>query len=166
MKIDNDTIIMNTHRQTELSSSIIPKSYPESNISKSIEDRVDLSISGIAKSIKISVPIRKVRTAGLIITDLKVSRPSEEGSSIAFDKSIITVSNERAALGTSENRLRGNSRTIDNSNDKNIVSKESRDRDIAKELLLQTKNNMLQEASVTFLAQENSNSDAVLELLR
>lgn len=166
MKIDNDTIIMNTHRQTELSNSIIPKSYSESNISKSIKDRVDLSISGMAKSIKVSVPIRKVRTAGLIITDLKVYRPSEEGSSIAFDKSIITVSNERAALGTSENRLGGNSRTIDNSNDKNIVSKESRNRDIAKELLLQTKNNMLQEASVTFLAQGNSNSDAVLKLLR
>lgn len=166
MKIDNDTIIMNTHRQTELSNSIIPKSYSESNISKSIKDRVDLSISGMAKSIKVSVPIRKVRTAGIIITDLKVYRPSEEGSSIAFDKSIITVSNERAALGTSENRLGGNSRTIDNSNDKNIVSKESRNRDIAKELLLQTKNNMLQEASVTFLAQGNSNSDAVLKLLR
>lgn len=114
MKVNNDAIMMNTHRPTIVSGNIVSKLSLEKKTDKVKQDRLDISISGRARAINSTEPIRKVRTAGLIITDLKISRPNGQEYPKSFEIFTATVSNERAALGTSENRLGGNTRSIDN----------------------------------------------------
>ena len=84
-----------------------------------------------------------------------------------IDNAINTVSNERAKMGAIQNRLE---HTINNLNTsaENLTSAESRIRDVdmAKEMMEMTKNNILQQAAQSMLAQANQNPQNVLQLLR
>jgi flagellin len=84
-----------------------------------------------------------------------------------LDTAIATVSTERSKIGSTQNRLE---HTINNLNTsaENLTSAESRIRDVdmAKEMMNQTKNSILAQASQAMLAQANQQPQAVLQLLR
>ncbi|MDN4091777.1 flagellin [Brevibacillus agri] len=85
----------------------------------------------------------------------------------AINNAIENVSSERAKLGAVQNRFE---HTINNLNtsSENLTAAESRIRDVdmAKEMMEQTKNNILAQAAQAMLAQSNSQPQGVLQLLR
>jgi flagellin len=84
-----------------------------------------------------------------------------------INKAIETVSGERSKLGAFQNRLE---HTINNlgTSSENLTAAESRIRDVdmAKEMMEQTKNNILAQAAQAMLAQANQQPQGVLQLLR
>lgn len=84
-----------------------------------------------------------------------------------INDAIETVSGERSKLGAVQNRLE---HTINNLNtsSENLTAAESRIRDVdmAKEMMEQTKNNILAQAAQAMLAQANQQPQGVLQLLR
>ncbi|MNW60349.1 putative flagellin YvzB [compost metagenome] len=84
-----------------------------------------------------------------------------------MDKATSLVSSERAKLGAVQNRLE---HTINNlgTASENLTAAESRIRDVdmAKEMMSQTKNNILAQAAQAMLAQANQQPQGVLQLLR
>jgi flagellin len=85
----------------------------------------------------------------------------------AIQKAIDDVSAERSKLGATQNRL---DHTINNlgTSSENLTAAESRIRDVdmAKEMMNQTKNSILAQASQAMLAQANQQPQGVLQLLR
>lgn len=83
------------------------------------------------------------------------------------DDAIKQVSGERSKLGAFQNRLE---HTINNlgTTSENLTAAESRVRDVdmAKEMMSQTKNNILAQAAQAMLAQANQQPQGVLQLLR
>lgn len=99
---------------------------------------------------------------------LNISTKEDASNSIkVLDKAIGSVSNERAKLGSVQNRLE---HTINNlgTASENLTAAESRIRDVdmAKEMMEQTKNNILAQASQAMLAQANQQPQGILQLLR
>ncbi|NQX47197.1 flagellin [Paenibacillus tritici] len=99
---------------------------------------------------------------------IDVSSQGAANSAITnIDKAITTVSSERSKLGAYQNRLE---HTINNLNtsSENLTAAESRIRDVdmAKEMMEQTKNSILAQASQAMLAQANQQPQGVLQLLR
>lgn len=99
---------------------------------------------------------------------LSISTKEDASNSIAvLDKAINAVSSERAKLGAVQNRLE---HTINNlgTASENLTAAESRIRDVdmAKEMMEQTKNNILAQAAQAMLAQANQQPQGVLQLLR
>ncbi|MCS7459948.1 flagellin [Paenibacillus doosanensis] len=95
---------------------------------------------------------------------------TKEGASAAIkvlDSAINKVSSERSKLGAVQNRLE---HTINNlgTSSENLTAAESRIRDVdmAKEMMEQTKNNILAQAAQAMLAQANQQPQGVLQLLR
>ncbi len=84
-----------------------------------------------------------------------------------IDSALEKVSKERSKLGATQNRLE---HTIDNADNtaENLQAAESRVRDVdmAKEMVLYSKNNILQQASQSMLAQANQSTQSVLSLLQ
>lgn len=84
-----------------------------------------------------------------------------------LDAATSKVSSERAKLGAVQNRLE---HTINNlgTTSENLTAAESRIRDVdmAKEMMEQTKNNILAQAAQAMLAQANQQPQGVLQLLR
>ncbi|MDQ0048934.1 flagellin [Paenibacillus polymyxa] len=95
------------------------------------------------------------------------SQTSADAAITTINTAIETVSAERAKLGAYQNRLE---HTINNlgTTSENLSAAESRIRDVdmAKEMMNQTKNNILAQASQAMLAQANQQPQAVLQLLR
>lgn len=99
---------------------------------------------------------------------LNISTREDASKAIAIlDKATSTVSSERAKLGAVQNRLE---HTINNlgTASENLTAAESRIRDVdmAKEMMSQTKNNILAQAAQAMLAQANQAPQGVLQLLR
>lgn len=84
-----------------------------------------------------------------------------------IDDAIKQVSEQRSKLGAAQNRLEHTIKNLDNTSE-NLQAAESRIRDVdmAKEMMEQTKNNILQQASTAMLAQANQQPQGVLQLLR
>ncbi|WP_333657280.1 flagellin [Tissierella praeacuta] len=78
-----------------------------------------------------------------------------------------TVSKGRSLLGAYQNRLEHTIKNLDNAAE-NLQAAESRIRDVdmAKEMMEQTRQNILQQASTAMLAQANQAPQTVLQLLR
>jgi len=112
-----------------------------------------------------------VNTTFSSIADLKtdgVTSTSNANKAITLiDDAIKQVSSERSKLGAYQNRLE---HTINNLNtsSENLTAAESRirDTDMAKEMMEQTKNNILAQAAQAMLAQANQQPQGVLQLLR
>ena len=105
--------------------------------------------------------------SGLKISAVKVSDVSSANSAIeSIKKAVNQVSKYRAQLGAKQNRLE---HTINNLkvNNENTTSAESRirDTDMAKEISAYTKNNILNQAAQSMLAQANQQPQGVLSLL-
>ena len=121
------------------------------------------SLSG--QSIKIS--IGQMNTSQLGISKLSVSTFAKAGSAMKLIQSAINqVSSQRSALGAIQNRLE---HTINNLNatSENTSAAESRirDTDMASEMVEYSKNNILQQAGQSMLAQANQANQGVLSLL-
>ena len=84
-----------------------------------------------------------------------------------INDAINKVSGERSKLGAFQNRLEHTIKNLDTSAE-NLQASESRIRDVdmAKEMMTFTKNNILQQAAQSMLAQANQAPQGVLQLLR
>lgn len=85
----------------------------------------------------------------------------------AYDLAIQKVSTERAKMGAVQNRLEHTISNLDNTSE-NLQSAESsiRDVDMATEMVSYSKNNILQQAAQSMLAQANQSTQGVLSLLQ
>ncbi len=83
------------------------------------------------------------------------------------DDAIVKVSTQRSTLGAIQNRLEHTIANADNTSE-NLQAAESRirDTDIAKEMVKYSKDNILQQASQSVLAQANQATKGVLSLLQ
>ena len=98
---------------------------------------------------------------------LDVSNQSGASKAIeAYDMAIQKVSTERAKLGATQNRLEHTIANLDTSSE-NLQAAESslRDTDMADEMTRFSKNNILQQAGQSMLAQANQSNQGVLSLL-
>ncbi|MCU9612981.1 flagellin [Caldibacillus lycopersici] len=95
---------------------------------------------------------------------LDISSSTAIGS---IDAAIETVSTQRSKLGAVQNRLEHTINNLSTSSE-NLTAAESRIRDVdmAKEMMEQTKNSILAQASQAMLAQANQQPQGVLQLLQ
>ncbi|WJM07859.1 flagellin Hag [Paenibacillus sp. PK1-4R] len=135
------------------------------NISLTIKamDAGTLKVAGAGASTAASNTAGATTNDGISIS----SQASADGAITTINDAIETVSAERSKLGAYQNRLE---HTINNlgTTSENLSAAESRIRDVdmAKEMMNQTKNNILAQASQAMLAQANQQPQAVLQLLR
>ena len=119
---------------------------------------------------KIGVNIETMNSSYLGIKGLNVADDSGNAATYAIDAiadAVAKVSEQRSALGAVQNRLE---HTIDNLDNvvENTTSAESRirDTDMAEEMVAYSKNNILQQAGQSMLAQANQANQGVLSLLQ
>ncbi|OXL87052.1 flagellin [Paenibacillus sp. SSG-1] len=115
-----------------------------------------------------TLSINDMGTSALGVKDLKISTQAQADVAIkVIDQATQKVSSERSKLGAVQNRLE---HTINNlgTASENLTAAESRIRDVdmAKEMMEQTKNNILAQAAQAMLAQANQQPQGVLQLLR
>ena len=104
---------------------------------------------------------------GVDKTKVNVSTQQDAQNSIdAIDAGIATVSKQRSLLGAVQNRLEHTIASLDNTAE-NLQAAESgiRDTDMASEMVQFSKNNILQQAAQSMLAQANQSNQSVLSLL-
>ncbi|WP_313639220.1 flagellin [Paenibacillus sp.] len=115
-----------------------------------------------------NLSIEDMGASALGVKGLQVSTQSQASVAIkVIDQATQKVSSERSKLGAVQNRLE---HTINNlgTASENLTAAESRIRDVdmAKEMMSQTKNNILAQAAQAMLAQANQQPQGVLQLLR
>ena len=104
---------------------------------------------------------------GVDKTKVDVSTQANAQDSIeAIDAGIAAVSKQRSLLGAIQNRLEHTISNLDNTAE-NLQAAESgiRDTDMASEMVTFSKNNILQQAAQSMLAQANQSNQGVLSLL-
>ena len=119
---------------------------------------------------KINVNIDTMSSAGLGIKGISVAGDDGSSATYAIDAiadAISKVSSQRSALGAVQNRLEHTISNLDNVVE-NTTSAESRirDTDMAEEMVNYSKNNILQQAGQSMLAQANQANQGVLSLLQ
>ncbi|MDD9795190.1 flagellin N-terminal helical domain-containing protein [Priestia megaterium] len=124
---------------------------------------------GANRNQTIDVTFASMKASDLGIDGLDLGTDASTSSTVieTIDGAIKKVSDERAQLGAKQNRLE---HTINNLNasSENLTASESRIRDVdmAKEMMEQTKNSILSQASQAMLSQANQQPQNVLQLLR
>ncbi|QDH20849.1 flagellin [Saccharibacillus brassicae] len=123
---------------------------------------------GANASQAITLSIANIGASALGIDSIAIGTQTGANAAItALDAAMKTVSAERSQLGAIQNRLE---HTINNlgTTSENLSAAESRIRDVdmAKEMMSQTKSNILAQASQAMLAQANQQPQGVLQLLR
>ena len=118
---------------------------------------------------KINLSLEAMSASGLGIAGLKVADNSGKAATYAIDAiadAVATVSKQRSALGAVQNRLEHTIANLDNVVE-NTTAAESRirDTDMAEEMVSYSKNNILQQAGQSMLAQANQANQGVLSLL-
>jgi flagellin len=116
----------------------------------------------------ISFTISDMRAAALSVDDLEVDSYANATEAIStVDTAIKNVSTQRSALGAVQNRLEHTIANADNTSE-NLQAAESRIRDVdmADEMVKYSKNNILQQAAQSMLAQSNQSTQGVLSLLQ
>ncbi len=95
------------------------------------------------------------------------SQSTADTAITTINTALSTVSSQRSTLGAYQNRLEHTIKNLDNVSE-NLQAAESRIRDVdmAKEMMEQTRQNILQQASTAMLAQANQAPQTVLQLLR
>lgn len=115
----------------------------------------------------INIDINKMDSTALGIDAVNVSTTTAAQVSItALDEALTAVSTERGKLGAVQNRLEHTINNLDTASE-NLQASESRIRDVdmAKEMMEYSKNNILQQAAQSMLAQANQAPQGVLSLL-
>ena len=116
----------------------------------------------------LTVAVSGLTASKLAISNISVTSVSKANAAITkLNNAIDKVSKHRANLGAAQNRLE---HTINNLKvtSENMTAAESRirDTDMAKEIAAFTKNNILNQAAQSMLAQANQQPQGVLSLLR
>ena len=106
------------------------------------------------------------KALGLNNTDLS-TRGGASDAITRYDNAILTVSTQRSNYGAVQNRLEHTLKNLENTSE-NLQSAESRirDLDLAQEMMLFTKNNILFQSTQAMLSQANQQPQAILQLLR
>ncbi len=117
-----------------------------------------------------SFSIGDMSASALGVNASKVNVKSQTGASDGIkyiDEAIEKVSKQRSLLGAVQNRLEHTIANLDNTAE-NLQSAEStvRDVDMAEEMVQFSKNNILQQAGQSMLAQANQSTQGVLSLLQ
>ncbi|WP_066055868.1 flagellin N-terminal helical domain-containing protein [Robertmurraya korlensis] len=124
-----------------------------------------------AQTITLSIGAMNASSLATNLTSATISGLSTSAEFTAFitnvNSAITKVSAERSKLGAVQNRLEHTIANLDTSAE-NLTASESRVRDVdmAKEMMNQTKNSILAQASQAMLAQANQQPQGVLQLLR
>ncbi len=114
------------------------------------------------------IDISSMSAGSLGVSSLSVSSHADASDSMsAITLAIKTVSAARSKLGAKQNRLEYTINNLENYSE-NLTSAESqiRDTDMASEMTNYTKNNILQQAAQSMLAQANQSTQGVLSLLQ
>ena len=106
-------------------------------------------------------------TSDLVATISAGSAGDANKLTTAIDEALVKVSTQRAKFGAIQNRLEHTIKNVDNTSE-NLQAAESRVRDVdmAKEMMNYSKNNILNQAAQSMLAQANQQPQNVLNLLR
>ena len=126
----------------------------------------DLQV-GSLKGQTISISISKMNAGSIGVSGLKVSSNTVAGKAMSeIQKAIESVSTQRSKLGAIQNRLEHTINNLDTTSE-NTQAAESRirDTDMASEMVEYSKNNILQQAGQSMLAQANQQNQGVLSLL-
>ena len=120
---------------------------------------------------KISVEISAMNSAtlfGTTLLNVKDSTGALASSVISkIGSAINIVSKQRSALGAVQNRLEHTIKNLDNIVENTTAAEsEIRDTDMAAEMVVYSKNNILQQAGQSMLAQANQANQGVLSLLQ
>lgn len=120
------------------------------------------------QTISIAISALKSVVGSSLIANLKISTATNAQSAITtVQSSIEKLSTLRSKLGAVQNRLEHTVANLDNISE-NTQSAESRirDTDMAEEMVQYSKNNILQQAGQSMLAQANQANQGVLSLLQ
>lgn len=120
------------------------------------------------QTISIAISALKSVVGSSLIPTLKISTATNAQSAITIvQSSIEKLSTLRSKLGAVQNRLEHTVANLDNISE-NTQSAESRirDTDMAEEMVQYSKNNILQQAGQSMLAQANQANQGVLSLLQ
>lgn len=115
-----------------------------------------------------SITISSMTATNIGVANLSVSSHGVASSAMtAITAAIKQVSTARSKLGAIQNRLNYTINNLENYSE-NLTSAESqiRDTDMATEMTNYTKNNILQQAAQSMLAQSNQSTQGVLSLLQ
>jgi flagellin len=118
--------------------------------------------------ISISITDVKTTVSDAIDAGTKVNTFTDAQAAITnIQKSITALSTQRSTLGAIQNRLEHTTANLDNISE-NTQAAESRirDTDMAEEMVTYSKNNILQQAGQSMLAQANQANQGVLSLLQ
>lgn len=118
----------------------------------------------------IKLSLKNMNASALSVKNIatKVSTYASATAAIkTINNAIKTVSTQRSSLGAVQNRLEHTIANADNTSE-NLQSAESRIRDVdmATEMVTYSKNNILQQAAQSMLAQANQSTQGVLSLLQ
>ena len=122
---------------------------------------------GSLKGQTISISISKMNADSIGVSGLKVTSNALAGTAMSsIQKAIESVSTQRSKLGAIQNRLEHTINNLDTTSE-NTQAAESRirDTDMASEMVEYSKNNILQQAGQSMLAQANQQNQGVLSLL-
>ena len=134
-------------------------------------DKLDFQIgvnnNDFQDRISYDVKMTNARLDGLGITDIDVSKKEGAQSSLAsIDSAIEKVSGQRAALGAIQNRLISTSNNLQiTSENLNAANSRIRDVDYAQVSAQNAKNNILNQAGTSVLAQANAAGQNALKLI-
>ena len=122
------------------------------------------------EDMSISINTMNAKALGLGVAAASLKMASHGSATAAMTKitdAIKTVSSKRSLLGAIQNRLDYTINNLENYSE-NLTSAESqiRDTDMATEMTNYTKNNILQQAAQSMLAQSNQSTQGVLSLLQ
>ena len=119
------------------------------------------------KSNTIKVSIKAMNTKGLKIKGLTLSTQKLAQAAIAkISAAIKEVSSQRSSLGAIQNRLEHTIANLDNIVENTTAAESAiRDTDMAAAMVEYSKNNILQQAGQSMLAQANQSTQGVLSLL-
>ena len=123
-----------------------------------------------AQRIRISIKAMSAGKLGVSYDDVKMKDGTGKLAQKAISKitkAIAQVSEQRSKLGAIQNRLEHTIKNLDNIVE-NTTAAESqiRDTDMAAQMVEYTKNNILQQAGQSMLAQANQSTQGVLSLLQ
>ncbi|WP_078414316.1 flagellin N-terminal helical domain-containing protein [Priestia abyssalis] len=122
------------------------------------------------QDLKVSINATTAEALGLRKDGVNLSvmtSQSAQESITSINDAINTVSSQRAKLGALQNRLEYTTNSLASTSE-NMTAAESRIRDVdmAKEVMQNSKNNILAQAAQSMLAQANQQPQQVLQLLR
>ncbi len=116
---------------------------------------------------KVGMDIVNASASAIGVADVSVAAQYDANKAIEkIDEAVKTVSTYRAAMGALQNRMEKTINSLNTANE-NLTSSESRirDTDMAAEMVEYQKNNILQQASQSMLAQANQQTSGILSLL-